>query len=51
MNCGNIEVRIQDVDPLNSKIFGNGWMYVGYARANSDPRYFAPYFTPNPPKG
>ncbi len=41
----SIIVQIQDVDPLNSKIFENGWMYVGHYSQNNPAQYFAPYFT------
>ena len=40
-----IEVRIQDVNPENEKIFENGWMYVGPPHAKRHFLYFAPYFT------
>ena len=45
MDRQTVDVRIQDVDLLNSKIFENGWMYVGYASIEKQPLYFAPYFT------
>ncbi|MDE2788067.1 MAG: hypothetical protein OXL37_15580 [Chloroflexota bacterium] len=45
MNVQNIEVRIQDVDALNAKIFENGWMYVSDSHGNKECQYFAPYFT------
>ena len=41
----NIEVRIQDVDPLNAKIFENGWMYASSAHGSKNHQYLAPYFT------
>ena len=45
MDYQGTEVRIQDVDPLNAKIFENGWMYVSDSHGNKECRYFAPYFT------
>ena len=45
MDCQNIEVRIQDVDPLNAKIFENGWMYASSAHGSKNYPYLAPYFT------
>ena len=40
-----VKVSIQDVNPLNEKIFENGWMYVGHPHGRRDLPYFAPYFT------
>lgn len=45
MDFYNIEARIQDMDPLNAKIFENGWMYVSDSYGNKEYQYFAPYFT------
>ncbi len=46
MEYQTVDVRIQDVDLLNSKIFENGWMYVGHpSHKNKDVPYFVPYFT------
>ena len=43
MEQKSIRVRVRDVDPLNSNVFENGWMYVDYQRGRSDHKYFAPY--------
>lgn len=45
MDGQNIEVRIQDVDRLNAKIFENGWMYASSAHGSKNYPYLAPYFT------
>lgn len=45
MVCKDVDVRVRDVDPLNSKIFKNGWMYVDYSRGFRNHRDFAPYFS------
>ena len=45
MDIHTIEVRIQDVNPLNEKIFENDWRYVGHSQGRKDLPYFAPYFT------
>ena len=44
MRFQDVEVRIQDVNPENEKIFENGWMYVSNSLGNKVPQYFAPYF-------
>ena len=44
MDYSDIDVRIQDVNPENEKIFENGWMYVGHSQGKRDFLYFAPYF-------
>ncbi len=44
MDCQNIEVRIQDTNPVNEKIFENGWMCAQPPHGDKDYLYFAPYF-------
>ena len=39
------EVMIQDVNPLNARIYFDGCMYVGGRRHAPRPVFFAPYFT------
>ena len=46
MGYYDAEVLIQDVNPLNAKIFRKCWMYVtDPERDKKAPLYFAPYFT------
>ena len=45
MGYYDAEVLIQDVNPLNSEIFLNGWMYVTSLKDKRAPLYFAPYHT------
>lgn len=44
MDCQNIEVRIQDTNPVNERIFENGWMCAQHSHGDRDYPYFAPYF-------
>jgi hypothetical protein len=39
------DTSVQDVDPLNARIFFDGQVYVGGRRVLQRPDYFAPYFT------
>ena len=45
MGYYDAEILIQDVNPLNAKIFEEGWMYVTSLKDKKAPLYFAPYFT------
>ena len=45
MGYYDAEILIQDVNPLNAKIFEEGWMYVTTSRDKKAPLYFSPYFT------
>ena len=45
MGYYDAEILIQDVNPLNAKIFKEGWMYVTSPKDKKAPLYFAPYFT------
>ena len=45
MGYYDAEVHIQDVNPLNAKIFEEGCMYVTSLKDKKAPLYFAPYFT------
>ena len=45
MGYYDVEILIQDVNPLNAKIFENSWMYVTALKDKKAPLYFAPYFT------
>ena len=45
MGYYDVEILIQDVNPLNAKIFREGWMYVTSPKDRKAPLYFAPYFT------
>ncbi|MXY44769.1 MAG: hypothetical protein F4Y50_12070 [Dehalococcoidia bacterium] len=45
MGYYDAEILIQDVNPLNAKIFEEGWMYVTSPKDKKAPLYFAPYFT------
>ena len=45
MGYYDAEVLVQDVNPLNRKIFEEGWMYVTSLKDKRAPMYFAPYFT------
>jgi hypothetical protein len=45
MNAFQAEVMVKKVDPLNAKIYFDGYMYVGGPRDVGLPLYFAPYFT------
>ena len=45
MGYYDAEVLIQDVNPLNGKIFRDGWMYVTSLKDKRAPLYFAPYCT------
>lgn len=40
-----IDVMIQDVNPLNAHIYFDGHMYVGGCKHLPSPSHFAPYFT------
>ncbi len=44
MGYYDAEILIQDVNPLNAKIFEEGWMYVTSLKDKKAPLYFAPYF-------
>ena len=45
MGYYDAEILIQDVNPLNAKIFKECWMYVTSLKDKKAPLYFAPYFT------
>ena len=45
MGYHDAEVLVQDVNPLNKRIFEDGWMYVTALHDKRAPLYFAPYFT------
>jgi hypothetical protein len=45
MGYYDAEVMVQDVNPLNAKIFEESWMYVTALKDKKAPLYFAPYFT------
>ncbi len=45
MGYYDVEVHIQDLNPLNAEIFTEGWMYVTSLNDKKAPLYFAPYFT------
>ena len=45
MGYYDAEILIQDVNPLNAKIFKDGWMYVTSPKDKKAPLYFAPYLT------
>ena len=45
MGYYDAEILVQDVNPLNAKIFMEGWMYVTSPKDKKAPLYFAPYFT------
>ena len=45
MGYYDVEILIQDVNPLNAAIFKEGWMYVTSPKDRKAPLYFAPYFT------
>ena len=45
LNYYDAEILIQDVNPLNAKIFEEGWMYVTSPKDKKAPLYFAPYLT------
>ena len=45
MGYYDAEVLIQDVNPLNAKIYEQGWVYVTALKDKAAPLYFAPYFT------
>ena len=50
MGYYDVEVHIQDLNPLNAEIFTEGWMYVTSLNDKKAPLYFAPYFTQQCPK-
>ena len=50
MGYYDVEVHIQDLNPLNAKIFTEGWMYVTSPNDKKAPLYFAPHFTKQCPK-
>ena len=45
MGYYDAEILIQDVNPLNARIFEECWMYVTSLKDKRAPLYFAPYFT------
>lgn len=45
MGYYDAEVLIQDVNPLDAKIYEQGWVYVTAPKDKAAPLYFAPYFT------
>lgn len=45
MNTYQAEVMVKKVNPLNARIYFDGYMYVGGSRDIQLPLYFAPYFT------
>lgn len=45
MGYYDAEILIQDVNPLNAKVFKECWMYVTSLKDKKAPLYFAPYFT------
>ena len=45
MGYHDAEISVQDVNPLNAKIYNEGWMYVTSLKDKKAPLYFAPYFT------
>ena len=45
MGYYDAEILIQDVNPLNARIFEECWMYITSLKDKKAPLYFAPYFT------
>ena len=45
MRYHDAEVLIQDTNPLNAKIFEEGWMQVSSDKTKHAPLYVAPYYT------
>ena len=45
MGYYDAEILIHDINPLNAKIFKEGWMCVTNSKSKKSPLYFAPYFT------
>ena len=45
MGYYDAEILIRNVNPENAKFFEQGWVYVTAPTKNTDPLYFAPYFT------
>ena len=45
MGYYDAEISVQDVNPLNAKIYDEGWMYVTSLKDKKAPLYFAPYFS------
>ena len=45
MSYYDAEIMVKDVNPINSRFFEEGWLYVGSLKNQEAPVYFAPYFT------
>ena len=45
MGYYDAEILIQDVNPLNARIYDDCWIYVTSSKDKRAPLYFAPYFT------